>query len=81
MILLISIIKTRKKAITSESFVLVVVTTVVTVPSKLPVFIFSVEAGFEVAMVKGAERALESPEVVTSVDGVFRLVIIVGVLA
>ena len=44
-------------------------------------FIFSVEAGFEVAMVKGAERALESPDVVTSVDGVLRLVIIVGVFA
>ena len=60
---------------------LAVVTTVVTVPSKLPVFIFSVEAGFEVAMVKGAERALESPDVATSVDGVLRLVIIVGVFA
>ena len=68
---------------TSESFVLAVVTTVVTVPSKLPVFIFSVEAGFEVAMVKGAERALESPDVAMSVDGVLRLfmVIIVGVFA
>ena len=68
-------------SLTSESFVLVVVTTVVTVPSKLPVFIFSVEAGFEVAMVKGAERALESPDVEMSVDGVLRLVIIVGVFA